>query len=74
MVFQPLQIVRILTLKSTLNDNRGAISNRKDRQNQELRMLNASNTVISGRLNVVRGLKQTNQIVSFKRTRHMIGL
>jgi hypothetical protein len=31
-------------------------------------------TVVSGRLNVVRGLKQTNQIVSFERTRHMIGL
>jgi hypothetical protein len=30
--------------------------------------------VLSGRLNVVRGLKQTNRIVSFGRIRHMIGL
>jgi hypothetical protein len=31
-------------------------------------------TVVSGRLNVVRSLKQTNQIVTFERTRHIIGL
>jgi hypothetical protein len=30
--------------------------------------------VTSGRLNVVKVLKRTNQIVSFERTRHMIGL
>jgi hypothetical protein len=30
--------------------------------------------VVPSRLNVVRGLKRTNQIVSFERTRHMIGL
>jgi hypothetical protein len=31
-------------------------------------------TVVSGRLNVVKGLKRTNQIVSFGRSGHMIGL
>jgi hypothetical protein len=29
-------------------------------------------TVVSGRLNVVKGLKRTNQIASFGRSRHMI--
>jgi hypothetical protein len=33
-----------------------------------------SYTVVLGRLNVVKSLKQTNQIVSFGRGRHMIGL
>jgi hypothetical protein len=32
------------------------------------------NTVVSGRLNLTRDLKRTNQIVSFERTRHLIGL
>jgi len=31
-------------------------------------------TVVSGRLNVVKGLKQTNKIVSFRRNWHLIGL
>jgi hypothetical protein len=31
-------------------------------------------TVVSGRLNVVKGLKRTNQNVSFERTRHLISL
>jgi hypothetical protein len=31
-------------------------------------------TVLSGQLNVVKGLKQTNRIVSFKKAPHMIGL
>jgi hypothetical protein len=31
-------------------------------------------TMVSGRLNVVKGLKQKNQIVSFERTQHMIRL
>jgi hypothetical protein len=31
-------------------------------------------TVVSGRLNVIKGLKTTNQIVSFERTRHIIRL
>jgi hypothetical protein len=30
--------------------------------------------MLSGRLNVVKGLKRTNQIVSFERSRHTIGL
>jgi hypothetical protein len=29
--------------------------------------------VVSGRLNVVKGLKPTNQIVGFERTLHLIG-
>jgi hypothetical protein len=29
---------------------------------------------VSGRLNVVRDLKQTNEIVSFGKNRHLIGL
>jgi hypothetical protein len=36
-------MVGILTLKSTLNHNRGVICHRKHRQNQESRMRNASN-------------------------------
>jgi hypothetical protein len=31
-------------------------------------------TVVSGRLNVVKGLKRTNQNISFERTRHLISL
>ena len=31
-------------------------------------------SVVSSRLNVVNCLKQTNQIVGFERTRHMVGL
>jgi hypothetical protein len=30
--------------------------------------------VVSARINIVRGLKRTIQIVVFERTRHMIGL
>jgi hypothetical protein len=35
---------------------------------------NRYRTVVSGRLNVVKDLKRTNQIVDFGRNRHMIGL
>jgi hypothetical protein len=31
-------------------------------------------TVVSGRLNVVKGLKRTNQNVSFERAQHLSGL
>jgi hypothetical protein len=37
-------------------------------------MILSTNTVVSGRLNVVRGLKRTNYLVSFGKSRHMIGL
>jgi hypothetical protein len=39
-----------------------------------LNWVRLGSTVVSGRLNVVRGLKQTNQMVTFERTRHIIGL
>jgi hypothetical protein len=44
---------------------------KKDEDEAELEMVL---TVVSGRLNVIKGLKPTNQIVSFERTRHIIRL